>query len=53
MFDWTSFLELAEELAKREGEAELRSSISRAYYAVFHTSRHLAEELGLQVPDNA
>lgn len=41
MFDWTLFLELAEELAGRpssdnKAEACWRSSTSRAYYAAFH-----------------
>jgi hypothetical protein len=35
-FDWSDYLELAEELAKRADEASLRSAISRAYYYVFH-----------------
>jgi hypothetical protein len=35
-FDWTNFLTLAEVLATRPDEAAKRTSISRAYYFVFH-----------------
>jgi len=35
-FDWSEYLKLAGELAKRTDEASLRSAISRAYYYVYH-----------------
>ena len=36
-FDWSEYLTLAHELARRPGEeAALRSAISRAYYSVYH-----------------
>ncbi|MFL5800989.1 MAG: hypothetical protein ACJ8CR_04530 [Roseiflexaceae bacterium] len=43
-FQWSRYLDLARELAGKlvtvEGqEAKLRSSISRAYYAVFHKAK--------------
>jgi uncharacterized protein (UPF0332 family) len=39
-FDWTKYLELAEELSKRvTDESALRTAISRAYYSVFNTAR--------------
>lgn len=38
-FDWTEFLGLARRLARQTtSEAEQRSAISRAYYAVFHAA---------------
>lgn len=44
-FDWTEYLNLAEELAGQAQkpsteEARLRSAISRAYYAAFSTARY-------------
>ncbi|MGH2562851.1 MAG: hypothetical protein ACRDJH_27650 [Thermomicrobiales bacterium] len=40
MFDWSSFLDVADELATRRGqEAWERTAISRAYYAAFHAAR--------------
>ncbi len=43
-FDWLDYLDLASKLRKQAGsskqrEADLRSSISRAYYATYHKSR--------------
>lgn len=39
-FDWGDFLDLARRLADNENsEADLRSAISRAYYAAFHKAR--------------
>lgn len=35
-FDWSGFLALANELARRQDEASLRSAMSRAYYYVYH-----------------
>ena len=35
-FDWSTYLTLAEELAKRTDEASLRSAVSRTYYSVYH-----------------
>lgn len=36
-FDWDAFLDLADELARRRGDAgAARSAVSRAYYAAFH-----------------
>lgn len=38
-FDWDEFQDLAEELVRRRGDAAaLRSAISRAYYAAFHSA---------------
>ena len=49
MFDWSNYLTLAELLHRRAarlagGEACLRSSISRAYYACFHSAGNFAED---------
>src|SRR3954470_21011851 len=38
-FDPIGFLDLAERLTRRRGQAELRSAISRAYYAAFLIAR--------------
>jgi uncharacterized protein (UPF0332 family) len=35
-FDWQQYLVIADEIAKDSREAMQRSSISRAYYAVYH-----------------
>jgi uncharacterized protein (UPF0332 family) len=37
-FNWSEFLRLANELSARADEASHRSSISRAYYCVYHTA---------------
>lgn len=42
-FDWSKYLELAEELGKRVDEASRRSAISRAYYYVYHLALERAE----------
>lgn len=49
------FMTLALRLIGGGTEAEWRSAISRAYYAVFHSARQLLSELGFAVPrdDNA
>ncbi len=46
-FDWGEYLRLAKSLARTSNEAELRSSISRAYYAVFNTARRIIVNKGL------
>jgi uncharacterized protein (UPF0332 family) len=45
-FDWSEYLKLAEELAARNEEACLRSSLSRAYYCVYNLARTRAERNG-------
>ena len=50
MFDWQEFLELAQNLAGRSGEeAALRTAISRAYYATFHSGRTQLAKAGLEI----
>jgi uncharacterized protein (UPF0332 family) len=44
------FLPVARTLAAAGGEAELRSAVSRAYYAAFHAARDLLGRLGFAVP---
>ncbi len=40
MFEWSGFLDLAEDLAATPNdEAAARTAISRAYYATFHAGR--------------
>jgi hypothetical protein len=45
MFYWLDYLDLARRLANDLEEASQRSSISRAYYAAFHTAKRHIEEL--------
>jgi len=42
-FDWSDYLELAQELANRADEASLRSAISRAFYYVYHLALERAK----------
>ncbi|MFH1860844.1 MAG: HEPN domain-containing protein [bacterium] len=44
-FDWREYVNLSEELVKREEESCLRSAISRSYYGVFCLARN---KLGYQ-----
>ena len=39
MKDWAGFLAFAERLSTSEGEAELRSAVSRAYYSAYNDAR--------------
>jgi uncharacterized protein (UPF0332 family) len=50
MIDGKHFLTLAEIWIKGASEAEWRSAVSRAYYAVFHEARQLVRQLGFVVP---
>jgi hypothetical protein len=51
MFDWESFNRLAIDLlAQRRNDADLRSSISRAYYAAFCTARERLRLERLPIP---
>jgi hypothetical protein len=51
MFDWSRYLDLADELARRvSDEAAERSAISRAYYAAFGMSRRHLVQSGIVVP---
>ena len=42
-FDWTKYLNLAEELVKIDREENYRSAISRAYYAAYNLSESFLE----------
>jgi len=44
------FLEVADEWAAGTREAEWRSAVSRAYYAVHHVARQLLDDWGFSVP---
>lgn len=44
------FLTLAVHLAHAAGEANHRTSVSRSYYAAFHITRELLEDMGLVLP---
>ncbi|MFN8496137.1 MAG: hypothetical protein U0350_51570 [Caldilineaceae bacterium] len=57
-FDWSDYLALANEwlvgaAASAYPQATYRSIISRAYYAVFHASFELAQNLGLESTQSA
>ena len=45
-FDWSKYFELAGTLGKSTDHASLRTSISRAYYYVFHLARARAVKNG-------
>jgi uncharacterized protein (UPF0332 family) len=45
-FKWSDFLTLAVALSNNTDEASQRSSISRAYYSVYHTASERATSLG-------
>jgi uncharacterized protein (UPF0332 family) len=45
-FDWSQYLRLAEELAKRPEESAQRSALSRAYYYVYHLALQRARANG-------
>ncbi|MCI0357412.1 MAG: hypothetical protein L0211_02880 [Planctomycetaceae bacterium] len=47
------FLVLAVRLSASSGEAERRSAISRAYYAIFHAARLVVEDCGVVRPSTA
>ncbi len=49
-FDWRKYLELAKELQSRSSEEAQRSSISRAYYAVFCSGRNHLKAKGYVYP---
>lgn len=48
-FEWRGFLTLAQKLRACDGDAELRSAVSRAYYAVFHAALHLLHSEGIHL----
>jgi len=58
-FDWSHYLDLALELYEQAGssghcDANLRSSISRAYYAMYHKSRQLLKKKwGISMPKDS
>jgi uncharacterized protein (UPF0332 family) len=47
-FDWIEYLTLAQELGRRNEEACLRTSLSRAYYYVYHQALNRAEQNGFR-----
>ena len=48
--NWRDFLPLAARLATGTTEADWRSAVSRAYYAVFHGTRDLLTGFGFKTP---
>lgn len=57
--DWLDYITLAESLAKEKGEAERRSAVSRAYYALYNYARewyfkdHRRRHIGLGEGESA
>ncbi len=51
-FPWSDYLELARELAERRSEAGHRSSVSRAYYCVYHLGLLRAQANGFRLLPN-
>lgn len=47
-FDWLAYLTLAQDLGRRPEESFLRTSISRAYYCVYHLALARAERNGFR-----
>jgi hypothetical protein len=48
-FDFAEFLELATQLRQEGGEAELRTAVSRAYFAAYGVAcRYAVEKLGFE-----
>ncbi len=47
------FLSLAHKLAAGPGEAEFRSSVSRAYYSAFHSAHQRIAECGVKLPKSS
>ena len=44
MADWAGYLALASRLAVIDGEAELRSAVSRAYYSAYNDARRFVRD---------
>jgi hypothetical protein len=49
--DWRDYLTLAQELSESPDEAEKRSAISRAYYALFNSSREVVDKYAIEVDE--
>ena len=47
--DPKDFLRVANDLAQSDEAAELRSAVSRAYYATFHVARKLLVDMGFEI----
>lgn len=47
--DPKDFLRVANDLAESDEAAELRSAVSRAYYAAFHVARKLLVDMGFEI----
>lgn len=51
MFDWSTYLNLAKQLAGTTDEASQRSAVSRSYYSVFCSARNfLRDQENVQIP---
>lgn len=48
-FDWSQYLTVAEDLASRADDASQRSSLSRAYYYIYHLAFSRATENGFTI----
>ena len=52
-FDWAEYLTLATTLSQNSDEASHRTSVSRAYYSVFHAASARAINNGLSLGQNS
>lgn len=50
--DPRDFQKLAVELARLKSEAEMRTAVSRAYYAALNHAAQLTEGIGVSIPDD-
>lgn len=53
MFDWGTFLDLAEKLAGESDESCQRSAVSRSYYAAFCSARNFLHDEKTYIPRNS
>ena len=53
MFNWDDFRTLAKRLAASDDEDSLRSSISRSYYAAYHTAEEFCRDFRVPTPPPA
>ena len=53
VFDWSEYLKLANQLSANSDQASQRSSISRAYYCIYHKASERAVANGYRVQRHA
>jgi uncharacterized protein (UPF0332 family) len=53
VFSWWDYYDLAWDLSQQKGDASLRSAVSRAYYAAYHTAKSWAVDHEFSLSKNA